>query len=66
MEKQNLVGLFIIGVLKNGSKFWGKCLSVDKDFLYITGTPKENGSVKFITISEIAEFTAKEFKEDVQ
>jgi uncharacterized protein YdeI (YjbR/CyaY-like superfamily) len=52
------------GCLKNGSRFWGKCLSVDKDFLFITGTPKDKDSIKVVMISEIAEFTAQVYNKE--
>lgn len=56
MDTTTLIGKFLKGSLKNGGKFFGKCLSADDMFLVLSGDPGHDDARKVVTISEITEF----------
>ena len=62
MKTDKLIGFFLKGVLKNSSKFFGKCIEVDDSCLILAGPPGTT-SKKIVLISEIASMDVTTWRE---
>ena len=63
MKTEDLIGLFVKGSLKNGSKFYGTVLEATDEMLTLAGKFENSMSRKYVVVSEIAEFFAETFIE---
>jgi hypothetical protein len=62
MDKKKLLGMFLKGSVRNGQKFYGRCIDVDDMFITLSGIPNsDNNGKKIVLISEIAEFYVEDF-----